>query len=421
MELFPDQGERAPRRVSLVRLSAEIARSAAALGRVAVEGEVVDPRTRPSGRVYLTLRDRAARIGVVCPAARARRCRTVAGEQVRVTGRVEYESRRGRVQLVAEEVVPVGAGAVAAAIAEARERLEAEGLIGRPRRSLPLLPEGIGVVCGGGSAVREDIASVVAERFPGYPVSYVEVGVSGPGASEGIAEAVRSLESKNGIDVIVMARGGGDATELLAFSDEDLCRTIARCAVPVVSAIGHHGDRPLCDDVADHRFATPSLAANAVVPDEKALLEDLEGWRSLGESSLESRLASAEAELVAADPLAALDAGLAGAQGALDAASLALGLLDLSSRCASAGSLLHASGWSEAVPRRLDQAGAWLSAELRALEALDPSRVLDRGYAVVRTASGEVVRSAQQVRRRDALDVLLARGRLEVRVEGSDG
>src|SRR5437660_5560252 len=264
--LFPPGPGAGPRRVSLVRLSAEIARATADVGRVVVEGEVVRPKAAASGRLYFTLRDRAAQVTVACPSARLRRCRTVHGERVSVTGALSWTAGQGQLLLVAEEVAPVGAGAIAAAIEETRRRLAADGLLDRPRLPIPRLPASIAVVCGSDAAVRADVQSVVAARFPGYPVRYLEVSVSGPGAAQALADVVSRLDGRPEVEVIVVARGGGDAAQLLPFSDEDLCRAIASSRTPVVTAIGHEGDRPLCDEVADLRCGTPSLAAAAVVP-----------------------------------------------------------------------------------------------------------------------------------------------------------
>jgi exodeoxyribonuclease VII large subunit len=182
LPLFPATPSQ-PRKVSLIRLAGEIARSLAAVGRLAVEGEVHRPRRVAGGRVYFTLRDRAAQISVMCPQGRASRCRTVDGERVCVVGSLTWHNERGDLQLVAEEVTPVGDGAVAAMVAEARRRLESDGLLDRPRRPIPRLPDMIGVVCGSDAAVRKDIESVVAVRFPGYPMRVVETVVSGPGAA----------------------------------------------------------------------------------------------------------------------------------------------------------------------------------------------------------------------------------------------
>jgi len=190
VSLFDAMGEDAapsePRRMSLVRLSALIAQAAGQLGRVAVEGEVHRPQTGRTGRQWFTLRDRASQISVSVSSGRRSRCRVVAGERVCVTGRLEWVNDWGQLQLAAEEVLPVGEGAIAAMIADARRRLQAEGLLTRPRRPIPLLPVRIGVVCGHEAAVRADIESVVAARFPGYPMAFLETTVSGPAAADRI-------------------------------------------------------------------------------------------------------------------------------------------------------------------------------------------------------------------------------------------
>jgi exodeoxyribonuclease VII large subunit len=273
-----------PRTVTLVRLAGEIARSVASVGRISVEGEVHRPTRSGGGRVYFTLRDRAAQVTVMCPRAKVSRCRTVAGERVCVVGLLTWVNERGVLLLVAEEVTPVGDGAVAALVADVRRRLEADGLLDRPRRPVPRLPAVIGVVCGAEAAVRKDIESVVSARFPGYPVDFAETMVSGPGAAMSILSALDVLVRRPGVEVVILARGGGDATQLLPWSDEELCRAVSGCPVPVVSAIGHEGDRPLCDDVADLRCGTPSLAASAVVPDRSALEGEVARLRICGSS-----------------------------------------------------------------------------------------------------------------------------------------
>lgn len=396
MTLF-DEPAPAVRKLSLVRLSAELARSLGAVGKVAVEGEVHRPTTRSGGRTYFTLKDRAAQIDVTVPAARTRRARTVDGERVQVTGTLEWVAGWGRLQLVAEEVVPVGAGAVAAMIAEARLRLSRDGLLDRPRRAIPRLPRTIGVVCGSEAAVRADIVSVATARFPGYPLVFREVTVSGPGAADAIAGAVRDLDERPEVDVILLARGGGDATQLLPFSDEELCRVICACRTPVVAAIGHEGDRPLCDEVVDLRCATPSLAASAVVPDRAALEAGLQAGRLRAEALSVSALAAARARLDAVDRDRAV---MAGVQRAKDGLVRAAHRLEL------------------AHPRsRLAPAWAALGSARREMDALSPVRVLERGYAVVRTADGTVVRDAARVRLGQQVHVQLAAGGLRAVVQ----
>lgn len=411
-----DEGEPAVRRVTLVRLSTEIARSLAGVGPVAVEGEVVRPKHHPGG-IYFTLRDRAAQISVRCPASRSNRCRAVAGERVLVTATLGWAPDRGHLQLTAEEVVPVGEGAIAAAIVERRERLVAEGLIDRPRRPVPKLPAVIGVICGSEAAVREDIESVVAARYPGYPMAYLVTNVSGAGAADAVIEALRVLDARPDVDVILLARGGGDAAQLLPFSDESLCRAICETTTPVASAIGHHGDRPLCDEVADLRFGTPSLAATTLVPHRAELESDLDRLRDRRRAIAENAKAVAARRLELVDRERALRAGFEVAVGRLQQSTARLSLVHPARSVTGAAGRLGRLDWRGPLSRRLGHERQRLGSQHRHLEALSPARVLQRGYAVVRTDDGSVVRNAGSTHPGDILDLQVAIGRLTVRVE----
>jgi len=389
-----------PRRVSLTRLAGEVARAVVAIGKVAVEGEVVKPWVGGNGLVIFTLKDRNAQIVVRCPAGRKNRCRVVAGERVQVTGQPEWVPERGQLQLSADEVVPVGEGAIAAMIAETRARLSAEGLLDRPRRPIPRLPARIGVVCGTDAAVQADIESVVAARFPGYPITFVPTLVTGSAASDAIIRSVQVLDEAPDVDVIILARGGGDGVQLLPWSDEALCRTLCSLTTPVVSAIGHDGDRPLCDDVADLRCGTPSLAADAVVPDRGALVAELASMRAVLDEAARRRVEAAAARLAAVDRDGALRAGVVTAARRLE-------------RVGDRLALLHPN-------RRVAEARERLAAEWRQVEALSPVRVLERGYAVVRRADGSVVRDVGMVAAGEVLDVQVAVGRMSTRVEATE-
>lgn len=418
MTLFDDVPERAPvRRVSLVRLSAEIARSLGSLGKLAVEGEVHQPRSRPNGRMYFTLRDRAAQVSVTVPAARAKRAWVVDGQRVQATGTLTWENGWGRVQLVADEVVPVGAGAVAAMISDTRERLRADGLLDRRRRRIPELPEAIGVVCGSEAAVRADIESVVAARFPGYPMVFREVTMT---SAEAVMEGLRDLDLRDGVEVIILARGGGDATQLLPFSDEELCRTICATTTPVVAAIGHEGDRPLCDEVVDLRCGTPSLAAAAVVPDREALLAALDARWAQAEAAATRHLVDATRRLDAVDRDRAVTAGVDRAAERLARAAGRLDLVHPRRRLGHADEALAAMVRRLALvhPRhRIASDAARLAGAHREMEALSPVRVLERGYAVVRTADGSVLRSAGDAIPGDTVVVQLAVGHVSATVD----
>ena len=395
------------RQLSLIRLATELARRIGEVGRVMVEGEVHRPSRGKTGRIYFVLKDRAAQINVSVPANRARLARIVEGERVAVTGSVQWQMDRGSISFEAVEVVPVGAGAIAAAIAAARERMRVDGLLDRVRRPLPLLPRSIGVVCGHEAAVRKDIESVIAVRFDGLPVVFAEVTVSGPGAAEAITEAVLWLEWRSEVEVILLARGGGDATQLLPFSDETLCRTVAACTKPVVAAIGHEEDRPLLDEVADHRAGTPSIAAAMIVPDRAGLQQRLATAANRVHEGLSRRTDRSAGRLDAVAWRTALDRGIERSSAKLERVDWQRAL---DRGIATAQARLARVPWRDGVPRRVDLATERLHGLHRSVEALSPVRVLERGYAVVRAPDGAVVRRAGDVAPGTVVAVTVAEG-----------
>ena len=421
------------RTVSLTRLYAEVGRALAAPGRVQVEGDVHDRRVTQQGAIWFTLRDRALDLPVLISGGRARKSRIVDGERVSVVGRVTLQQRKVQIRMEAEEVLPVGEGAVAALLIQVRSRLAAEGLIDRPRRPIPMLPRGIGVVCGTDAAVRRDIEAVVAARYPGFPVRFLETAVQGAGAAESVRRAIDELVLAPDIDVIVLARGGGSAVDLLPFSDEDLCRAVATCPKPGVSALGPDGDRPVCDDIADLRCGTPSIAAQAVVPDRDALHRALDRSladvaramhnRSLGsrsrlgvirwESALDRRCASLHQSLSGIRWSDALAARVARERVIL--ASVAWDRV-LPARCDAARRRVDLIDPSSSLRRRAADASNRLAVLQARMDALSPTRVLERGYAVVRDSNGRVLRDAAQTSSGSALDITLAVGQLHVEV-----
>ncbi len=424
MRLWNEPAGGAPRQVTLIRLAGEIARSLGGLGRIAVEGEVHRPTTSRGGWVFFTLRDRAAQIDVKVPSGNVRRSRTVHGERVCVVGALQWANDRGQLHLVAEEVTPVGEGAIAELIAETRRQLAADGLLDRARRSIPVLPTVIGVVCGSDAAVRKDIESVAAVRFAGYPLYFEETSVSGPGASVSIVEALRSVAARPGVEVVILARGGGDGPSLLPWSTEEVCRAVAACAVPVVSAIGHEGDKPLCDEVADLRCGTPSIAAAAVVPDRAGLVAALDGRLARAASLLVGELRGAVRRWEAVQPRRALGQGVERGANRLDRSAGRLETLHPQRRLADCRARLRAPDWRRPTWEALSRAEGRLSADLRHLHVLSPARTLDRGYAVVTGPDGAVVRRAEALHVGDPITVRLAVGQIGAavtNVERPDG
>ncbi len=415
-----DESAGAARPVTLIRLAGEIARSLVAVGRIAVEGEVHRPTSSRGGWLFFTLRDRAAQIEVRVPSANARRSRAVHGERVCVVGSLQWANDRGQVHLVAEEVTPVGEGAIAELIAEVRRRLAAEGLLERPRRRLPLLPAAIGVICGADAAVRKDIESVAGERFAGYPLQFEETTVSGPAAALAIVEALDAVVRRPGVEVVILARGGGDAPSLLPWSAEEVCRAVAACPVPVVSAIGHDSDRPLCDEVADVRCATPSVAASVVVPHRASLEAVMDDRLASAGAALTGALAVAQRRLGAVDPRRALGQGVEREAYQLERTAVRLEMLHPARRLAECRARLRAPDWRRPTWEALGRAEGRLEAELRHLRALSPERTLQRGYAVVTAADGAVVRRAATLSDGEAVTIRVAEGSFSAAVTGVD-
>ena len=410
MEMFPEPSSPAVRTISLAILAREIALSVGRLGRICVQGEVSKPVAAKSGWLYFTLRDGPAQINVACPKDRRSYVRAVDGERVQVTGTVNFLSARGQVNLRADEVAPIGDGAIAAAMAEIRARLVAEGLCDRPRRPIPLLPQSIGIVCGTQAAVKADITAVVESRFPGYPLIFAETLVTGPGAAESITSTFIRLARRGGIDVVILARGGGSAAELMAFSNEALCRAICKSPVPVVSAIGHDADRPLCDDVADLRCSTPSVAASQVVPLESALWSELDAYLHSVTSTVAGIAEQANKRLVDANPRAVLGQVLQEADRRLARAQSLMGPDLLTARLSSAAGRLGRINRKDPWRHRFDSAHSDLGQRRLTLDGLDPRNILARGYALVRIPSGTYLRSPDEVRPHDRLVIEVAQG-----------
>ncbi|HEX7427460.1 MAG TPA: exodeoxyribonuclease VII large subunit [Mycobacterium sp.] len=254
------------------------------LGTVWVEGQIAQLTLRPnSSTAFITLRDPAAdmSLSVTCPRDLVLNAPVKLSEGTRVImlGRPNFFVGRGTFSLRVNQIRAVGFGELLARIERLRKLLDAEGLFDlRLKRPIPFLPNTIGLITGRASAAERDVMTVATGRWPAVRFAVRNTVVQGPNAVAQIVEALRELDGDPAVDVIVVARGGGSVEDLLPFSDETLCRAISACTTPVVSAVGHEPDNPLCDLVADLRAATPTDAAKRIVPDaaaEQAALLDL--------------------------------------------------------------------------------------------------------------------------------------------------
>ena len=317
----PPQGQSADNPFPVRGVAIRVAGWIDKLGAVWVEGQIAQLTLRPnSNTAFITLRDPAAdmSLSLTCPRDLVVNApvRMTDGTQVIVFGKPNFYTGRGTFSLRVSEIRAVGIGELLARIERLRRLLDAEGLFDpRLKRPLPFLPDTIGLITGRASAAEHDIMAVTTGRWPAVRFSVRHTVVQGPNAVPQIVEALRGLDADPAVDVIVLARGGGSVEDLLPFSDETLCREIARCRTPVVSAIGHEPDNPLCDLVADVRAATPTDAAKRIVPDtgaEQALVKDLRSRSARALRNWVNREQHAVTQLrsrpVLARPLEAIDA-----------------------------------------------------------------------------------------------------------------
>ncbi|MGW5055122.1 exodeoxyribonuclease VII large subunit [Actinokineospora sp. NPDC004072] len=379
------------------------------LGTVWVEGQVTQISARPgTGTAFLTLRDPAADVSmtVTCSMALMRAQPTLAeGARVVVNAKPTFFMNRGTISLRAEEIRAVGIGELLARIERLRRLLAAEGLFARERkRRPPFLPGCVGLITGRASAAERDVLANARARWPAVRFRIENVAVQGALAVPQIVDALSALDRDPAVDVIVIARGGGSVEDLLPFSDEALCRAVAACRTPVLSAIGHEPDTPLLDHVADVRCSTPTDAGKRVVPDvaeETARVRQLRdrARRALhGWVDRERRLLdSLRSRPVLADPLTPLDRRAEAVEALIGRAR-------------------------RAVLGRVAAESTALSATRARLTTLGPAATLDRGYAVVQYTDADgaarVLRSLKDAPEGTALRIRVADGALHAVVTG---
>lgn len=373
-----------------------------------VEGQVIEFNRRGTN-AYLTLRDVDAEVSLpasVWSKVLDRQDMPLErGSRVVALLKPEFWLKTGRLNMQVRDIRPVGLGDLLARIERLRQALAAEGLFAESRKKpLPLLPHRIGLITGRDSDAKKDILRNAALRWPAVEFEIREVAVQGNTAVSQILRALRELDGRQDVDVIVIARGGGALEDLLPFNSEELIRAVAAAATPVVSAIGHEADRPLLDDVADLRASTPTDAAKRIVPD---VAEELAGVLQAREQLRRciGRLVDREA-----DRLASLHSRpvLAAPEGMITVRSEEVERLLRRSSAAV----------SSIVVRAADQL-VHLRAQVR---ALSPQKTLDRGYAVVELARGKtasaddpashsVVRDPSEAPAGTSLAVRVAHGR----------
>ena len=391
-----------------------------ALRSLRLRGEISNFKRHSSGHWYFTLKDDRCRINAVMFRQNAMRMsiRPMDGMRVIVSGQVSLYPESGTYQVYCDNMRPDGVGTLYQQFEALKARLLAEGLFDQARkRPLPWRPRKIAVVTSETGAVLHDIRKVSARRDPGVPLVLLPVQVQGVGAAEDITAAIRRAGKLPGVDVIITGRGGGSMEDLWAFNEEIVVRAIAESPIPVISAVGHETDTTIADFAADARASTPSNAAEMAVPDRREIIEGLRDVRrhmtdAMAELIQERRydLLMLHRRMEALRPEQKLNAfsAQAGAMRLRLNAAMDAKLPLLAHRIGMAGMRLDAA-MDKQISRpqeRIDRAKARLN-------ALNPSAVLERGYALV--MDGErVVSSAMKANETTHMTLRFRDGSVEV-------
>ncbi|HTU25693.1 MAG TPA: exodeoxyribonuclease VII large subunit [Pirellulales bacterium] len=370
-----------------------------------VSGEISNLSRPQSGHCYLTLKDESAQLRAVLWRTAASRLRFDLddGLEVICQGHLDLYAPRGSYQLVIEQILPKGMGALELALRKLRQRLAAEGLFAAERkRPLPRFPREIGIVTSPTGAALRDFLEVLRRRWSGVDVLVLPARVQGEGAAAEIAAAIAAANRlARPIDVLVVARGGGSLEDLWAFNEEIVVRAIHGSRIPIVSAVGHEIDVTLADLVADVRALTPSEAAELVVPSREELVAELLRHERRLVASLRARAAEARGKLevlrssvVFRRPTARLE-------------ELARRLDELGGRA------------ERGVRGQLSRAKSTWETRAAQLESLSPLAILGRGYSLTRKrADGLAIRSAEMLSPGDEIVTRFAQGEVTSRVEG---
>jgi exodeoxyribonuclease VII large subunit len=415
---------------------------------VSVEGELSNCKVWTTGHLYFTLKDPVSQVRALMyrSALRYLRFKPEDGLRVIARGRITVYDPKGEYQLVCEHLEPYGLGARQLAFEQLKRRLEAEGLFDRARkRVLPSLPRKIGIVTSTDGAALRDILNVLGRRYPSAHVVIQPSRVQGDGAAAEVARGLRAIARIPGVDVVIVARGGGSIEDLWAFNEETLARAIAKCPIPVISAVGHEIDVTISDLVADLRAPTPSAAAELVIAKRDDFRASIDRLAERGHSLVTQQVARRRTRLVALERrpglggwparlalqgrhVAELSHELRQALGGLtarrirrfQAARLQLETWDLRRRLGRIRTRLTGADGrlAAATTRRYHRRQRELAQLSGQLDALSPLAVLGRGYSVCWTGDrSRIVRDASRVESGERVTVTLDRGELGCRVE----
>jgi len=423
-----------------------------------VEGEISNLRIPDSGHLYFTLKEESSQIRVVMfrSSAKLLRFRPENGLHVTVRGRITVYEERGELQISAEFMEPKGAGALQLAFEQLKARLQAEGLFDASRKKpIPPLPQRIGIITSPQGAALRDILNILARRHHSASVLIYPAQVQGDAAPGEVMAGLRHFNQEiqrpesrfRAVEVIIIARGGGSVEDLACFNHERLARSVANSKLPVISAIGHETDFTIVDFVADLRAPTPSAAAELVIRSRQEIEAQAEDLYRRLERAVRYRLLMARQDLTERaqhGAFARMMDGIHRRQQKADEQRFRLEkaerqLLDrFHRRCESTiaairhydarrrlaavrqGLQAQVANLAAAAHTRLLELRGALDRQTASLEALSPVAILNRGYAIVFDASGQLVKDAARLNAGEEVSARLARGRIRARVTATE-
>ena len=371
------------------------------LAQVAVRGEISNYKCYPSGHHYFTLKDEASALKCVMFKGNAMglRFRPANGMKVIALGRISVYPRDGAYQLYCSAMSVDGVGDLYAAFEQLKAKLAAKGLFDpEKKKKLPKYPGTIGIVTSSAGAAVHDILRILRKRYPLSQVKLLPVRVQGAEAPEEIAGAIRYANAHRLADLLIVGRGGGSLEDLWAFNDERVAYAIYESEIPIISAVGHEPDVTIADYVADLRAATPSNGAELAVPDQEALLQNLDALNASMAAALNRQLKLAGQRLDALSASPALRSPTA----YLDRKSKDLQLLQ--NRLVSA------------QERTVAGDNARFISLVAKLDAMSPLKVLSRGYAMAQREDGTLLRSVKQAAPNDTITVSVSDGKITASV-----
>jgi len=411
-----------------------------------VEGEISNFSAPVSGHYYMVLKDEKTQIRAVMFRLQARYLKFLPenGMKVIVQGRVGVYPPRGEYQIILDYLEPMGVGALALAFEQLKKKLAAQGIFDKEiKKSLPLLPQRVAVITSPTGAAISDFLKVIRRRFANIEIIIIPVRVQGEGATEDIVKALDLVNREIKVDVIVLTRGGGSLEDLWAFNKEELALAIRRSRTPVVSAVGHEIDLTISDLAADFRAPTPSVAAELLVLEKESIINRLDEMRSRLVTGINQNIKNQTQELYRLskriqDPrkrladiwmrldenysrlIRLMDLIVLDTRKRVNAEERALLLRSPMNMITSIRQRLNfqKTSLSQGIDKQLGIKQTTLSLLEKRMKDLSPLSILKRGYSITRKLPEKwVIRYASRVQKGDQVQVLLAEGELECRIE----